>query len=230
MEAMKVCAPLQSPPAYLLMENVVGFEASSTADALRCLLGQQAYAVQEFQLSPTQLGLPYSRPRYFCLARKVLLPDGHFAHRGPYGTCKHCACYASAVMCWMMAAKAICSDGAGPLCSSGRMAAGHSHCRASWGCHSISRQRSCCGGMQQRRQQTTQPSVTRCSRSTAAAAHHSHLTGPSRDQKPSQLRGHAAPAQQVQLLHPAPPAGGSCRSFWRRTRQPRASRLWHLRA
>lgn len=62
---------LKSPPAYLLMENVVGFEASSTADDLRSFLGKQAYAVQEFQLSPTQLGVPYSRPRYFCLARKL---------------------------------------------------------------------------------------------------------------------------------------------------------------
>lgn len=62
---------LQSPPKYLLVENVLGFEASATAQELRTFLAQQGYAVQEFQLSPTQLGVPYSRPRYFCLARKV---------------------------------------------------------------------------------------------------------------------------------------------------------------
>lgn len=62
---------LQSPPRHLLVENVVGFEASATAQQLRTFLAQQGYAVQEFQLSPTQLGVPYSRPRYFCLARKV---------------------------------------------------------------------------------------------------------------------------------------------------------------
>jgi site-specific DNA-cytosine methylase len=62
---------LQSPPTYLLVENVVGFEESATAQQLREFLAQQGYAVQEFHLSPTQLGVPYSRPRYFCLARKV---------------------------------------------------------------------------------------------------------------------------------------------------------------
>jgi site-specific DNA-cytosine methylase len=62
---------LQSPPKYLLVENVVGFEASATAQQFRAFLAQQGYAVQEFHLSPTQLGVPYSRPRYFCLARKV---------------------------------------------------------------------------------------------------------------------------------------------------------------
>jgi tRNA (cytosine38-C5)-methyltransferase len=62
---------LQSPPKYLLVENVVGFEASATAQQLRTFLAQQGYAVQEFHLSPTQLGVPYSRPRFFCLARKV---------------------------------------------------------------------------------------------------------------------------------------------------------------
>jgi len=64
---------VQSPPAYLLVENVVGFETSSTAEDLRAFLGRQGYVVQEFLLSPTQLGVPYSRPRYFCLARKVEL-------------------------------------------------------------------------------------------------------------------------------------------------------------
>ena len=61
----------QAQPEYLLVENVVGFEESRTAAALRGMLLRAGYAVQEFLLSPLQLGVPYSRPRYFCIARKV---------------------------------------------------------------------------------------------------------------------------------------------------------------
>jgi site-specific DNA-cytosine methylase len=60
------------PPHYLLIENVVGFEASATRAELAQTLSQQSYHFQEFILSPTQFGIPYSRPRYFCLARKQL--------------------------------------------------------------------------------------------------------------------------------------------------------------
>ena len=61
----------QAQPEYILVENVVGFEDSRTAQALRSMLRCAGYAVQEFLLSPLQLGIPYSRPRYFCIARKV---------------------------------------------------------------------------------------------------------------------------------------------------------------
>jgi hypothetical protein len=58
------------PPEYLLIENVVGFEKSETRATLVATLGTLAYHVQEFILSPKQFGVPYSRPRYFCLARR----------------------------------------------------------------------------------------------------------------------------------------------------------------
>ena len=61
---------LQHPPRYLLLENVVGFECSDTATMLRAVLAEQNYFYQEFNVSPCQLGIPYSRPRYFGLARK----------------------------------------------------------------------------------------------------------------------------------------------------------------
>ncbi len=64
-------ASLQAQPKYILVENVVGFEDSRTAQALRGMLRRAGYAIQEFLLSPLQLGVPYSRPRYFCIARKV---------------------------------------------------------------------------------------------------------------------------------------------------------------
>ena len=65
---------MQNQPEYLVIENVVGFETSRTAAALRAMLAAAGYAAQEFLLSPLQLGIPYSRPRYFCIARKVRRP------------------------------------------------------------------------------------------------------------------------------------------------------------
>ena len=62
---------MDSPPAYVLVENVVGFEGSDTHTVLLELLAQQCYHCQQFMLTPKQFGVPYSRPRYFCLARKA---------------------------------------------------------------------------------------------------------------------------------------------------------------
>jgi tRNA (cytosine38-C5)-methyltransferase len=57
---------MQHPPRRLLVENVVGFEASEMRDDLLAAL--PGYLVHEYVLSPAQLGVPYSRPRYFLLA------------------------------------------------------------------------------------------------------------------------------------------------------------------
>lgn len=61
---------MAAPPQYLLIENVVGFEASETREALIATLRKNAYHVQELELSPEHFGVPYSRPRYFALCRK----------------------------------------------------------------------------------------------------------------------------------------------------------------
>ncbi|CAG9463171.1 unnamed protein product [Pedinophyceae sp. YPF-701] len=76
---------LNRPPKYLLVENVVGFETSSTRDDLVARLDSAGYFHAEFITTPLQLGVPYSRPRYFLLAR--LKPLGAFpgfppAHNG----------------------------------------------------------------------------------------------------------------------------------------------------
>lgn len=65
------------PPSYIAVENVVGFENSVTHSCvvqnsvthshLMESLAICGYRVQEFVLSPIQFGIPYSRPRYFCL-------------------------------------------------------------------------------------------------------------------------------------------------------------------
>ncbi|KAE8772639.1 DNA methyltransferase [Hordeum vulgare] len=58
------------PPQMLFVENVVGFEVSDTHDQLLGVLSTLNFNTQEFILSPLQFGVPYSRPRYFCLAKQ----------------------------------------------------------------------------------------------------------------------------------------------------------------
>ncbi|XP_015688304.1 tRNA (cytosine(38)-C(5))-methyltransferase 2 isoform X2 [Oryza brachyantha] len=58
------------PPQMLFVENVVGFEVSDTHDQLLEVLSDLNFNTQEFILSPLQFGIPYSRPRYFCLAKQ----------------------------------------------------------------------------------------------------------------------------------------------------------------
>ncbi|BBN08492.1 tRNA (cytosine38-C5)-methyltransferase [Marchantia polymorpha subsp. ruderalis] len=65
---------MMSPPSYLLVENVVGFENSVTHSRLLAVLKEAEFTTQEFILTPLQFGIPYSRPRYFCLAKRNTLP------------------------------------------------------------------------------------------------------------------------------------------------------------
>ncbi|KAG7020372.1 tRNA (cytosine(38)-C(5))-methyltransferase, partial [Cucurbita argyrosperma subsp. argyrosperma] len=54
------------------MENV-GFETSDTHTKMVDILEKADFSRQEFILSPMHFGVPYSRPRYFCLAKRRLL-------------------------------------------------------------------------------------------------------------------------------------------------------------
>ncbi|KAM6422156.1 tRNA (cytosine(38)-C(5))-methyltransferase isoform 2-T2 [Rhynochetos jubatus] len=60
---------LQKPPKYLLLENVKGFESSAARDELLRTLETCGFKYQEFLLSPTCLGVPNSRLRYFLIAK-----------------------------------------------------------------------------------------------------------------------------------------------------------------
>lgn len=60
---------LDHKPKYLLVENVVGFEESATRSHLAETMRRNGYITQEFLVSPLELGIPYSRARYFCLAK-----------------------------------------------------------------------------------------------------------------------------------------------------------------
>mmetsp|Transcript_27460 Transcript_27460/g.92426 ORF Transcript_27460/g.92426 Transcript_27460/m.92426 type:complete len:275 (-) Transcript_27460:740-1564(-) len=57
-------------PSSLLLENVVGFESSSTRTRLRAVLLGRGYSVRELWASPAQIGVPNQRTRYFLLASR----------------------------------------------------------------------------------------------------------------------------------------------------------------
>ncbi|KAH6831190.1 DNA methyltransferase-2 [Perilla frutescens var. hirtella] len=68
------------PPVMLFVENVVGFEASDTHEKMINMLRENHFDSQEFILSPLQFGVPYSRPRYFCMAKRkpLCFQKAHF--------------------------------------------------------------------------------------------------------------------------------------------------------
>lgn len=65
---------LQKLPKYILLENVKGFEVSSTRDLLIQTIENCGFQYQEFLLSPTSLGIPNSRLRYFLVAKRQYEP------------------------------------------------------------------------------------------------------------------------------------------------------------
>ncbi|XP_020621439.1 tRNA (cytosine-5-)-methyltransferase-like isoform X2 [Orbicella faveolata] len=77
---LELLPQLSRSPNYILMENVKGFETSDTREQFLHTLKACGYSYQEFLLSPTQLGIPNSRLRYYLLAKKKPL-QFHFATR-----------------------------------------------------------------------------------------------------------------------------------------------------
>ncbi|XP_051738326.1 tRNA (cytosine(38)-C(5))-methyltransferase [Ctenopharyngodon idella] len=62
---------LSERPRFILLENVKGFETSAARDALLETLRECDYSFQEFLISPTSLGIPNSRLRYFLIAKRL---------------------------------------------------------------------------------------------------------------------------------------------------------------
>lgn len=60
---------LQKPPTYLMLENVSGFQNSRTRNKLVAVLAEKNYRFQEVMLSPSDIGIPNSRLRYFLIVR-----------------------------------------------------------------------------------------------------------------------------------------------------------------
>ncbi|KAJ3201295.1 C-5 cytosine-specific DNA methylase [Dinochytrium kinnereticum] len=57
-------------PGFILLENVLGFEASDTFETLTKVLKDCDYTYQGFMINPLQIGIPNSRPRFFLLAKR----------------------------------------------------------------------------------------------------------------------------------------------------------------
>ncbi|XP_063623575.1 tRNA (cytosine(38)-C(5))-methyltransferase [Cydia splendana] len=55
---------------YILMENVKGFECSAVRDLFIKKLQECNFVYQEFLICPSTVGVPNSRLRYYCLARR----------------------------------------------------------------------------------------------------------------------------------------------------------------
>ncbi|GJJ71332.1 tRNA (cytosine38-C5)-methyltransferase [Entomortierella parvispora] len=68
---MDILPKMKNPPNYILLENVKGFEESDSRDILVSTLIEAGYEFQEMLITPLQIGIPNSRMRYYCLARKV---------------------------------------------------------------------------------------------------------------------------------------------------------------
>ena len=61
----------QSTPKYLFLENVVGFEKSESRDLLVEKLVGLGFEFTEWIITPSQLGIPNNRPRYYLTAVRV---------------------------------------------------------------------------------------------------------------------------------------------------------------
>lgn len=61
---------LSPPPHCILLENVKGFEESCARNQLVKILTECGYHFKEVMVSPTSVGIPNSRLRYFLIARR----------------------------------------------------------------------------------------------------------------------------------------------------------------
>ncbi|MCP9262536.1 tRNA (Cytosine-5-)-methyltransferase [Dirofilaria immitis] len=59
---------MKHPPRYIIVENVCGFEISEAHHLLKNTLMNLCYNLEEYIVSPTEIGIPNSRPRYYLLA------------------------------------------------------------------------------------------------------------------------------------------------------------------
>ncbi|OMJ21407.1 tRNA (cytosine(38)-C(5))-methyltransferase [Smittium culicis] len=60
---------MDKKPTYLFLENVYNFERSNTRKILVDALVEAGYLIEEFIVSPLQLGIPNDRLRYYLLAK-----------------------------------------------------------------------------------------------------------------------------------------------------------------
>ncbi|TFK91533.1 S-adenosyl-L-methionine-dependent methyltransferase [Polyporus arcularius HHB13444] len=68
-EIIPELVPMGKQPRYMLVENVAGFESSSTRVRVLATLRALRYTTVELLLTPLQFGIPNSRLRYYLLAK-----------------------------------------------------------------------------------------------------------------------------------------------------------------
>ena len=66
----EVLPKMNNPPEYLFIENVKGFEESKARDVMKGTITDLGYKLKEYLVSPTDLGIPNSRLRYYMTAFK----------------------------------------------------------------------------------------------------------------------------------------------------------------
>eukprot|EP01132_Coremiostelium_polycephalum_P004336 gene4336-5427_t len=66
---LDILTKMTTPPTYILIENVFGFEKSNTREELISAFTSKNYKYQEFHLSPQSFSIPNQRLRYFCIAK-----------------------------------------------------------------------------------------------------------------------------------------------------------------
>mmetsp|Transcript_46493 Transcript_46493/g.149365 ORF Transcript_46493/g.149365 Transcript_46493/m.149365 type:complete len:459 (-) Transcript_46493:51-1427(-) len=66
---IQVLGEMRTPPRFLLLENVIGFERSESRRRLLTMLASLGWEGAEFALDPESFGLPNRRPRYYGLFR-----------------------------------------------------------------------------------------------------------------------------------------------------------------
>jgi site-specific DNA-cytosine methylase len=68
---LEVLKQMTNLPKYIALENVVGFESSDCCKTYFETLHSRSYQFQQFHLDPLQFGIPNSRPRYYCIAKRI---------------------------------------------------------------------------------------------------------------------------------------------------------------
>uniref|UniRef100_T2MJN0 tRNA (Cytosine(38)-C(5))-methyltransferase n=1 Tax=Hydra vulgaris TaxID=6087 RepID=T2MJN0_HYDVU len=66
---MNILMKMTSPPSFIFLENVKGFEVSDSCEDFLMILNSKGYYTQSFLLSPIDFGIPNSRLRYYLIAR-----------------------------------------------------------------------------------------------------------------------------------------------------------------
>lgn len=77
MHLCELIPKVESSLKWILMENVKGFEQSKSRDLYIECLSSSGFYYQEFLLSPNCFGIPNSRTRYYCIARKNIFEFNH---------------------------------------------------------------------------------------------------------------------------------------------------------